>query len=137
MSVIGRLPIVCLMLALCCAALAQQGKNGSAKKDVTGRYDGTAKNKAEEVIPVTLDLTDKEGALSGAIHSSHGDFTITGGTHQGDAVTIEFDAGGSAGTISLRMAEDKLVGTWSAGDDGGALDVKKAAAQEGGAKGKL
>jgi hypothetical protein len=130
MLVTGRLLTMCMVLAISCVTLAQQGKGGSAKSDVTGRYDGTAKNKAEEVISVTLDLTDKEGALSGAIHSSHGDFTITGGTHQGDTVTIEFDAGGP-GTISLHMAEDKLVGTWSVGDDGGPVDVKKAA-QEGG-----
>jgi hypothetical protein len=124
------------MLVLCCVALAQQGKSGATKTDLSGRYEGTAKNKAEDVITVTIDLTDKEGTLSGAIHSSHGDFTITGGTHKGDEVTIEFDAGGSAGTISLRMTEDKLVGTWSAGDDGGPVDVKKADTQEGGAKGK-
>jgi len=46
------------------------------------------------------------------------------------------DAGGSPGTLSLRMTEDKLVGTWSAGDDGGPVEVKRAAAQEGGTKGK-
>ena len=129
------LPILCLMLVLCCVALAQQGKSGSAKTDLTGRYEGTAKNKAEDVITVTIDLTEKEGALSGAIRSSHGDFTITGGTHKGDAVTIEFDAGGP-GTIALHIADDKLVGTWSAGDDGGSLDVKRVAAPEGAAKGK-
>ena len=126
-----------LMLALCCVAQAQQGKSGSAKTDLTGRYEGTAKNKAEDVITVTLDLTDKEGTLSGEIRSSHGDFTITGGTRKGDEVTIEFDAGGATGTLSLHMTEDKLAGTWSAGDDGGPVDVKKAAAApEGGAKGK-
>jgi hypothetical protein len=129
-----RLPILCLMLVLSSVALAQQAK--SAKTDVSGRYEGTAKNKAEDIITVTLDLTDKEGAVSGAIHSSHGDFAITGGTHQGDTVTIDFDAGGSSGTISLRLAEDKLVGTWTAGDDGGPVDVKKAAAQNEVPKGK-
>jgi hypothetical protein len=121
-----------MMLAMCCVALAQQGKTTSARNDVTGRYDGSAKNKAEDVITVNLDLTEKDGALSGTIHSSHGDFTISGGSHKGDAVTIEFDAGGTAGTISLRMAEDKLVGTWNAGDDGGTLDLKKAPAQKSG-----
>jgi hypothetical protein len=132
----GRLLVSCLMIVLCCVALAQQGKSGGAKSNSTGRYEGTAKNKAEDVITVTLDLTEKEGALSGEIQSSHGNFAITGGSRKGDAVTVEFDAGGSPGTLSLRMTEDKLVGTWSAGDDGGPLEVKKAAAQEGGAKGK-
>lgn len=130
----SRLLVSCLMILVCCVALAQQGK--SAKTNSTGRYEGTAKNKAEDIITVTLDLTEKDGALSGEIHSSHGDFTITGGSRQGDAVTVNFDAGGSLGTLSLRMTEDKLVGTWSAGDDGGAVEVKKAAAPGGGAKGK-
>jgi hypothetical protein len=124
-----------VMLALCFMAQAQQDKSAPAKAPLTGRYEGSAKNKAEEVITVAIDLTEKEGALSGTIHSSHGDFPITGGSHQAEAVTIEFDAGGP-GTISVRLTGDKLVGTWSAGDDGGSLEVKKAAAQAGGAKGK-
>jgi hypothetical protein len=132
----GSLLISFLTIVLCCVALAQQGKSGAAKTSSTGRYEGTAKNKAEDVIDVTLDLTEKDGALSGEIQSSHGNFTITGGSRKGDAVTVEFDAGGSPGTLSLRLTEDKLVGTWSAGDDGGPVEVKKAAAQEGGAKGK-
>ena len=69
------------------------------------------------------------------INSSHGVFPITGGSHQGEAVTIEFDAGGP-GTISFHLTGDKLVGTWTAGENGGAVDVKKVATQEGGTKGK-
>ena len=129
-------------LALCCVAQAQQNqaqqnkdKSAPAKTALTGRYEGTAKNKADEVITVAFDLTEKEGALSGAINSSHGDFPITGGSHQGETVTIEFDAGGP-GTISLHITDDRLVGTWTAGDDGGPVDVKRVAAQQGGAKDK-
>jgi hypothetical protein len=131
----GRLLVSGLMLVLCCVAQAQQGKSGAAKNS-TGRYEGTAQNKAQDVITVTLELTEKDGALSGEIQSSHGNFTITGGSRKGDAVMVDFDAGGSPGTLSLRMTEDNLVGTWSAGDDGGPGEVKRAAAQGGGAKGK-
>jgi hypothetical protein len=95
---------------------------------LTGRYEGTAKNAAGEVITLTLALTEKDGSVSGTIHSSHGDFQITGGSHQGKTVTLQFDAEGTSGTISLEASEDKLVGNWSAGDDGGPLDVKKVAA---------
>jgi hypothetical protein len=133
--VAGRWCLACAMLAICFVAQAQQDKSAPAKASLTGRYEGSAKNKEEEVITVAIDLTEKEGALSGTIHSSHGDFPITGGSHQAEAVTIEFDAGGP-GTISLHISDDKLVGTWSMGEDGGSLDVKKVAAQEGGAKGK-
>ena len=63
------------------------------------------------------------------------EFPVTGGSRHGEAVTIEFDADGQ-GTIALHIADDKLVGTWSMGEDGGSLDVKRIAAQEGGAKDK-
>jgi hypothetical protein len=123
------------MLALCFVAQAQQDKGAPAKASLTGRYEGSAKNKAEQVITVSIDLTEKEGALSGTIHSSHGDFPITGGSRREQTATIEFDAGGP-GAISAHITDDKLVGTWSAGDDGGSVDVKKVPAQAGGAKGK-
>jgi hypothetical protein len=136
MAIVRRMLVLCLVLAPLCVATAQQGKNNSAKGSVAGRYEGTAKNRAEEVINVTFDLTEKEGAMSGMIRSSHGDFTVTGGTHHGEDVTLEFDAGGPTGTITLKLAADKLSGTWSAGDDGGPVDVKKVAAQEETPKGK-
>jgi uncharacterized protein YabE (DUF348 family) len=53
-----RLAAVALFAAVC--AGAQQGKN---KADITGKYEGTAKNAAGEVITVTLDLMEKNGAL--------------------------------------------------------------------------
>src|SRR5450432_1613389 len=98
--------LVCaLLVALCGTLMAQQDKGAAAKSSLTGRYEGTAKNKAEEVITVTLELTEKHGTLSGMIRSSQGNFPLTGGSHQGDTVTIQFDAG-SPGTLSLRMTED-------------------------------
>ena len=130
MAIVQRMLVLCVVLAPLCVATAQQGKNTSAKGSVTGNYEGTAKNRAEEVIQVKFELTEKEGVMSGMIRSNHGDFTVTGGTHHGEDVTLEFDAGGSAGTITLKLGADKLSGTWSAGDDGGPVEVKKASAQE-------
>lgn len=115
--------------------MAQQAKTTTSSAAVTGHYEGTAKNKAEDEITVALELTEKDGALTGTINSSHGDFAITGGAHKGDAVTIEFDAG-SPGTISMTMNNDRMVGTWTAGEDGGAIDVKKAAPKPEPPKGK-
>ena len=117
---------VYLVLSLSSIAAAQQ-KSAPANSDVTGRYEGSAKNGEGEVIEVTLELTEKEGAVTGVIHSSHGDFTITGGSHKEDAVTLEFATDGPTGNISLKVAKDTMVGTWSAGDDGGEINVKRAA----------
>jgi hypothetical protein len=135
-AIVQRMLALCLVFVLVplCVA-AQQGKN-SGKGSVAGRYEGSAKNRAEEVITVTFELTEKEGAMSGMIRSSHGDFTITGGSHHGEEVTLEFDAGGPTGTITLKTAEDKMSGTWNAGDDGGTVEVKRAAAQAEAPKGK-
>ena len=131
-----RLIMLWLVAALACFAFAQNGKGADAKSDLTGHYEGSAKNNAGENIDVAFDLMEKDGAMSGMIHSSHGDFTISGGSHKGEDVSLEFDAGGPTGMITLKAAEDKLSGTWSAGDDGGSLEVKKAAAKEGDPKGK-
>jgi len=120
--------ILCALCALGYFAPAQENRSAPAKAALTGRYEGTAKNAAGEVINVTFELSEKEGAMSGMIRSDRGDFTITGGSHHGEEVTLEFDAGGPTGTINLKRAEDKLSGTWSAGEDGGPVEVKKAAA---------
>jgi len=116
--------VLSLVIASCCFASGQK----SSKSDVSGSYEGTAKNRNEEVIKVTFELTEKQGVMSGVIRSDHGEFNITGGKHDGDAVTLEFDAGGPTGTIDLKLANEKLSGTWTAGDDGGPVEVKKVAA---------
>ena len=128
MSVFGPLVILCLVLGV---SFSEQGKKNTAtKSDLTGRYEGTAKDNTDQLITVTLDLAEKDGAITGTISSSHGDFSISKGSLQGDAVTLEFDADGTTGTISLKRTEDKLTGTWTAGDQGGPIDVKKVAAQQ-------
>jgi hypothetical protein len=122
--------VLCLVLVPLFVATAQQDRKASAKAAVNGQYQGTAKNRAESTIQVTFDLAEKEGVMSGMIRSDHGDFTITGGSHKGDEVTLEFNAGGPTGTITLKMAEDKLSGTWSAGDDGGPVELKRVSPQD-------
>ncbi len=123
-----RFAVLCFVLVPLCIAAAQQGKNASAK-GLNGRYEGTAKNAAGDIITVAFELTENDGAMSGMIRSDRGDFTITGGSHKGEDVRLEFDTGGGpTGTILLKVAEDKMSGTWSAGEDGGAVEVKKAAA---------
>jgi hypothetical protein len=122
--------ILSLIIAPLCVATAQQDKKAASKGSVTGKYEGTARTSAQEAIQVTFDLTEKDGVMSGMIHSDHGDFTITGGTHKGNDVTLEFDAGGPTGVITLKLADDKLSGTWSAGEEGGPVEVKRTSAQE-------
>jgi hypothetical protein len=126
---IAQISLAFMVVAMCSFGLAQSTKPAPAKSDVTGHYEGIAKNAAGEDIHVAFDLTEKDGAITGMIHSDHGDFPVTGGSHKVAAVTLEFDAQGTTGTIQLQQADDKLTGNWTAGDDGGPVDVKKAAAE--------
>ena len=127
---LNQMLVLCFILAFIGCAAAQQDKMAATKGAVNGHYQGTAKNRAEETIQVTFELAEKEGTMSGMIRSDHGDFTITGGSHKGEDVTLEFDAGGPTGTITLKLAEDKLSGAWSAGDDGGPVEVKRVSSQD-------
>jgi hypothetical protein len=129
MSRLERISLFCILCFFSTLLVAQQhGVAADSSDSVAGRYEGTATNKAGEVITVTLDLKDADGVLSGNISSSHGDFPIVSGSRQGDKVTITFDAGEDTGTISLKRTGDKLVGSFSAGDDGGPVDLKKTVA---------
>lgn len=127
LQIVNYVLIVCALFACSVLLQSQQSKNPPANHDVSGRYEGTAKNSAGELISVSLELAEKEGALSGMIRSDHGDFTITGGSHDGNSVKLEFEANGATGSVVLKQTEDKLVGSWSAGDDGGPIDVTKSA----------
>lgn len=70
-----------------------QGKNTTqSEPSLTGHYEGTATSKEQEAIPVVINLTYAGGSLSGQINSTYGVSSITGGTRNGDAITIEFDA---------------------------------------------
>lgn len=130
-----RLFSLTLAIAVFSLTASLQAAGTAAKTTLTGAYAGTAKNRAQEVITLTLELTEKEGTVSGMIRSDHGNFSITGGSHHGDDVTLEFDADGTSGTITLKVSDDNLSGTWSAGDDGGAVEVKKIPAKEDAPKG--
>jgi len=129
MSRLEQLSLFCILLFFPILLVFQQHSATPDSSDsVAGRYEGTATNKAGEVITVTLDLKEADGVLSGKISSSHGDFPVVSGSRQGDKVSITFDTGGDTGSISLKRTGDKLVGSFTAGDDGGPVDLKKVAA---------
>jgi hypothetical protein len=90
-----------------------------------GQYEGTATNKAQQAIPLVINLRYDGGRFSGQINSSYGVYPITGGTRNGDSITIEFDASGDKGAISAKFSGDTLVGTFSVGDDSGPINLTK------------
>jgi hypothetical protein len=92
---------------------------------LTEHYEGTAIGNEQQPIPVTIDLTQAGGTFSGEITSTYGTFAISGGTRSGDTITIQFDVNGETGTVSGKLTDGRLVGTFAAGDQTGSVDVKR------------
>ena len=59
---VRQMLVLSLIVAPLCVATAQQDKKTASKSSVTGKYEGTAKNAAQEIIQLTFELTEKDGA---------------------------------------------------------------------------
>jgi Family of unknown function (DUF5694) len=134
MALYQRLLFLPLLAFLPFLSLAQQPapstpakKPAAARPSFTGHYQGTAKNKAQQLIPLAIDLTDEDGAFSGTITTSQGVYPIVGGTRRSTRITIIFDAAGEVGSIAAKLADSQLTGTFTLGDDSGSVDARKTA----------
>jgi Family of unknown function (DUF5694) len=108
-----------------------QLRTGQNRSTITGpveHYEGTAVGSDNEEFKVDIDLGESAGVLSGEIVSSYGTFAITGGTRNGDSITIRFDVNGDVGTVTGEFSGGRLVGTYSAGGQSGTVDVHRLSA---------
>jgi hypothetical protein len=128
------IPRLSFFLALICTAvfaIAQPSPHQQRtlqNKPTSGtpeHYEGMATGRDQQEIPVSMDLGEAGGTFSGEITSSYGTFAITGGTRDGDRITLQFDANGETGTVSAQLIGDKLVGTYTAADQGGSIDLNR------------
>ena len=96
------------------------------KADISGKYEGVAKSEAFGEIPLTVNLKNTGGKLSGTIETPQGPANITDGSYADGKVTLKFDAGGNEGVVTATLNGDRIVGKWELGGAGGTLDLKKA-----------
>src|SRR5437868_6427970 len=122
--------VLSIALLISSAAFAASFNNlasdDKAAADISGKYEGIAKSEAFGEIPLTVNLKNTGGKLTGTIETPQGPATITGGTYADGKVTLKFDAGGNEGTVTATLNGDKIVGKWELGGAGGTLDLKKA-----------
>jgi hypothetical protein len=97
-----------------------------AAADISGKYEGVAKSEAFGEIPLTVNLKNVGGKLSGTIETPQGPANITDGSYADGKVTLKFDAGGNEGIVTATLNGDKIVGKWELGGAGGTLELKKA-----------
>ncbi len=101
--------------------------SAQAKDTLSGKYEGVAKSEQMGDIPLTVEIKNDAGKLSGKIDSPQGPAPITGGTFDNGKIVMKFDAGGNEGTVTAMLDGDKITGKWELGGQGGGLELKRAA----------
>jgi len=104
-------------------ATNQPGQN---KDTLSGKYEGVAKSDQIGDIPLTVEIKNDNGKLSGKIDTPQGPAAITGGTFDSGKIVMKFDAGGNEGTVTAMLDGDKITGKWELGGQGGSLELKRA-----------
>src|SRR5689334_3922844 len=122
--------LLAIALLISSAAFAapfnRRALDDKAASDISGKYEGVAKSEAFGEIPLTVNLKNTGGKLSGTIETPQGPANITDGSYADGKVTIKFDAGGNEGIVTATLNGDRIVGKWELGGAGGTLDLKKA-----------
>src|ERR1044071_7602764 len=97
-----------------------------AKDSLSGKYEGVAKSDQMGDIPITVEIKNENGKLSGKIDTPQGPASITSGTFDNGKIVMKFDAGGNEGTITAMLDGDKVTGKWELAGQGGGFELKRA-----------
>jgi hypothetical protein len=113
------------MFALSMALMMGLASVASAQDTVSGKYEGVAKSDQMGDIPLTAEIKNENGKISGKIDSPQGQLMITSGTFADGKLTMKFDAGGNEGTVTAPLQGVMIIGKWELAGQGGPLDLKK------------
>lgn len=107
-------------------ALLSAAAIGSAVSDpVSGKYEGVAKSQNMGDIPITVELKNDNGKISGNINGPQGSLVITDGSYADGKLKLKFDAGGNEGSVSASLKDGIITGEWGlAGQVMGTLELK-------------
>jgi hypothetical protein len=116
-----------LVIALLVVASSAISAAAYVQDKVSGKYTGVAKSDAMGDLPLTVNLKNTGGKLSGSIDTAQGSAAITSGTidEASGAINMKFDAGGTEGTVIATFKDGVITGKWDLGGMGGPLQLKK------------
>ena len=130
-KIMTLLSLVLLMATVSIASPSSFKKQSTAKPaadTLSGKYEGVAKSDQIGDIPLTVEIKNDNGKLSGKIDTPQGPAAITSGTYADGKLTMKFDAGGNEGTVTATVNGDKISGKWELGGQGGPLELKRSTA---------
>jgi len=120
------IPLLIIMLTTLCALASAASLNTQNKDTLSGKYEGVAKSDQLGDIPITVEIKNDNGKLSGKIDTPQGPAAITGGTFDNGKIVMKFDAGGNEGTVTATLNGDKITGKWELAGQGGSVELKRA-----------
>jgi hypothetical protein len=113
------------LLAILLLALASAVSAATSNDPLSGKYEGVAKSPAIGDIPLTVEIKNDNGKLTGKLDTAQGPAAITSGTFADGKITMKFDAGGTEGTVNAELKGDKISGTWELGGQTGTLELTR------------
>jgi hypothetical protein len=99
----------------------------AANDPVSGKYEGIAKSEAIGELPITLEIKNENGKLTGKVESPQGPAPITSGTFADGKITLKLDAGGNELLVTAMLKDNKIVGEWELMGQKGTLELTRAA----------
>lgn len=109
------------------AQAAPRTQPAAAGSPIDGRWEGTVDTPdgpSQAIAELKLD----GGVIKGTMTAGQYSLVITGGTLNGEAVSLAFDVSDMPGTMTATLKDGVLEGSWSVGGDGGGFTLKKTVA---------
>lgn len=125
---IMTLLLMALLVTASAVASAATFNNSIGEDTLSGKYEGVAKNDQLGDIPLTIEIKNDNGKLSGKMDIPTGSAAITSGTYADGKITMKFDASGQEGTINGTVEGDKITGKWELAGQTGTFELKKTGA---------
>jgi hypothetical protein len=118
-----------LVVALLLSASAVAATRGAqAKPDISGKYEGIAKGAGIGEVPLTAEIKNDNGKISGKLDIPQGTANITSGTFVDGKLSMKVDAAGTELTINGTFKDDKITGDWALEGQTGTFELKKTVA---------
>jgi hypothetical protein len=117
---------VTLILVLLCGAASAYAQDA-----VSGKYEGTGKSAGAADVPLTLELKNDAGKVTGTLSKGQTSIAISEGTVVDGKLSLKFGDGGKEGVLIAKLEGDKITGDWTAGAQKSTVELKKVAVSGG------
>ena len=99
-----------------------------AQTDVSGTYTGTAKTAGAADTPLTLELKNEGGKITGSLKAGADSFDISDATLADGKLSLKLGPVAKNGVLTAKVNGDTLTGEWISGAQKKTVELKKGTA---------